>query len=76
MGDNTGDLCTHICRKSVATIVSSGCTVSPTISLICIRCGWYMGVAKEIYLKYEADEHNYVGLCISFLDHKLKLFAC
>ena len=31
LGDREGDLGAHSCRKGVATMVASGCTVSPQV---------------------------------------------
>ena len=54
LGVQHGDLGTHSCRKGVVTTVSAGCTLSPPIISICIRCGWVMGEVKDKYLKYKA----------------------
>ena len=50
-------------RKDEAKIVSDGYTVSPPIALLCTMCGWYMVIVKEIYLKYDAVEYQYVVWC-------------
>ena len=54
MGVKPGDLGTHSVRKGVATMVASGCTVSPPIVSLCIRVGWVMGGVKDKYLFNEA----------------------
>ena len=33
--------------------MSSGCTVSPPMSSICLRASWSMGPVKERYIHYE-----------------------
>ena len=60
LGVQHGDLGTHSCRKGVGTMVSAGCTLSPPIILVCIRCGWVMGGVKDKHLKYEAAGDQYV----------------
>ena len=55
VGVNSGELGTHSCRKGTATMVSSGCTVTPPNTLLFIRCGWSMGVVKEIEIKYQGE---------------------
>ena len=72
MGINHGELGTHSFRKVAETMVPYGCIVSPTTALMCIRCGWYMGIFKEIYLKYESSGDQYVGRCASSLYQKNK----
>lgn len=75
LGVREGDLGTHSCRKGVATMVAAGCTVSPPIVSICIRCGWVMGGVKDRYLKYEAAGDQYVGRCACGLDQLSKEFG-
>ena len=75
LGVEEGDLGTHSCRKGVATMVASGCTVSPPIVSLCIRCGWVMGGVKDRYLKYEGAGDQYVGKCACGLDQLTKEFA-
>ena len=70
LGVNPGDLVAHSCSKGVSTMISAVFTVSRPIKLICIRCGWSMGRFKEIYLKDESSEDQYVGHCDSSLDQK------
>ena len=75
MGVKPGDLGTHSVRKGVATMVASGCTVSPPIVSLCIRVGWVMGGVKDKYLFYEAAGDHYVGRCATTLDRLKKEFA-
>ena len=72
MGVQHGDIGTHSCRKGVGKMVSQGCTISPPIISICIRCGWVMGGVKDKYLKYEATGDQYVGMCASGLNQLIK----
>ena len=67
MGINPGELGTHSFRNVTETMVPYGCIVSPTTAFLCIRCGWSMGIFKEIYLKYEASGDHYIGRCASSL---------
>lgn len=63
LGYKEGNRGVHSCRKGVATMVTSGCTVSHPIVSVCIQCGWVMGGVKDRYLKYEAAGDQYVGQC-------------
>ena len=75
LGVQHGDLGTHSCSKGIGTMVSAGCTISPTIISIYIRCGWVMGGAKDKYLKYGAACDQYVVRCASGLNQLSKEFA-
>jgi hypothetical protein len=66
---------THSTFKGVATVVCSGCMMSPPIVLVCIRAGWMMGGVKDHYLKYEAAGDQFVGRCAACLDLFSKDFA-
>ena len=70
-----GDLGSHSCRKGVATLIASGCTVSPPISSLCIRAGWVMGGMKDKYIFNEKAGDQYVGRCASLLNQLTKEFA-
>jgi len=74
-GVKVGDYGTHSLRKGVATMVASGCTVSPPIGSICIRVGWSMGGVKDRYIKFESAGDHYVGRCAACLDQTTKEFA-
>ena len=63
MGVGEGDLVTHSFRKGVATMVASGCTVSPPTVLIRICNGWIMGETKYEYLFRECAGDQYFGPC-------------
>ena len=69
------DLGSHSNRKGVATMVASGCTVSPSIVAICIRAGWAMGGVKDKYLNRADAGDQYVGRCASLLSQVTKEFA-
>ena len=75
MGYLPGDLGSHSCRKGVATLIASGCTVSPPIAPLCIRAGWVMGGMKDKYIFNEKAGDQYVGRCASLLDQLTKEFA-
>ena len=61
------DLCTHSCRNGVATMVATGCTVSPPIVSICVRVGWVMGGVNDKHLERESEGYQHVGRCSSCL---------
>ena len=75
MGYEPGDLGIHSNRKGVATMIASGCTVSPPISPLCIRAGWVLGGSKDKYIFRESAGDQYVGRCGSCLDMLSKGFA-
>ena len=68
MGVNTGDMDTYSCRNGVAIVLSYNYTVYPKITTQCIRCGWYIGRVKDIYLKYQASGDQYLGRGASSID--------
>jgi hypothetical protein len=43
IGVKVGTIGSHSVRKGAATLAASGCTASPSMSLICNRAGWKMG---------------------------------
>ena len=47
---------------------SSGCTVSPPMTSICLRAGWTKGGVKDKYLHFEKAGDQFVGRCVSGLD--------
>ena len=75
LGYKKGDLGTHSCRKGVATMVSSGCTVAPPMVSVCIRTGLVMGGVKDRYLKYESAGDQYVEQCTTGKNPLSKRFA-
>ncbi len=75
MGISPSDIGTHSVRKGVATMVASGCTVSPPLISLCLRAGWVLGGVLMRYLKYEAAGDQYVGRCASGLDQLCSGFA-
>ena len=75
LGYYPGDLGAHSCRKGVATLIASGCTVCPPISSLCIRAGWVMGGMKDKYIFREKAGDQYVGRGASLLDQLSKEFA-
>jgi len=75
LGFLPGDLGTHSCRKGVATLIASGCTVCPPLLSLCICAGWIMEGMKEKYIFCEKAGDQYVGRCASLLDQLSKEFA-
>ena len=69
------DLGTHSCRDGVATMVATGCTVSPPIVSICVRVGWVMVGVKDKYPKIESGGYQHVGRFASFLPILSMYFA-
>ena len=48
-----GNLDTHLCCKCIATMVATGCTVSPPIVSIYVKVGWVTRGVKYRYIKRE-----------------------
>ena len=46
-GVTIGTLGCHSPRKGAITMVSTGCTISPPMALICLRACWSMGNVKD-----------------------------
>ena len=66
---------THSACKGSITLVSSGCTVSPHISSICLRACWSMGPVKDRYIHYEKAGDQFCGRCATGLSSLTKEFA-
>ena len=47
LGVKKGDLGSHSARKGTVTLLTTGCTVVPTMASVCIRAGWSIGPAKD-----------------------------
>jgi hypothetical protein len=75
LGIEEGDLGSHSCRKGAITHVSSGCTVSPPMSSICLRAGWSMGPIKDRYIHFEKAGDQFVGRCATTISSMTKEFA-
>ena len=75
IGFEQGDIGSHYCRKGVATMVFTGCTVYPPISALCIWYGLVLGGVKDKYIFSEKSSDEYVGRCASFLYQIKKEFA-
>ena len=58
------DLGSHSTWKGSALAVSTGSTVSPPFSAICLRAGWSMGSVKDQYIHYEKAGDQFVGRTI------------
>ena len=75
MGVEKNTLGTHSCRKGAITIVSTGCTVSPPISSICLRAGWTLGTIKDRYIHYNKSGDQFCGRCVTGISSLKKEFA-
>ena len=53
LGVKPCDIGSHYTRKGSITIVCSGCTLSPSISLICVQARWSMVNVNDRYIHYE-----------------------
>ena len=75
MGVKKGDIGSHSVRKGSITLVSSGCTVSPPMSFICLRACWSMGPVKDTYIHYEKAGDQFVGRSVTGISSLSKQFA-
>ena len=75
LGVQPGDLGSHSTRKGSITLVSSGCTVSPPMSSICLRACWSMGPVKDRYIHYEKAGDQFVGRSVTGISSLSKEFA-
>ena len=73
VGEHT--LGSHSCRKGGITLVSTGCTASPSMASICLRAGWTMGNVKDRYIHYEKAGDQYCGRCVTGISSITKSFA-
>ena len=72
LGFEAGNIGYHSCRKGVATMVASGCTVYPPIAIIYIQVGWVLVGVKDKYLFREKAGDQYVGHCAICLEQLKK----
>ena len=70
-----GDLGAYSPRKGAITLVSSGYTVSASMSSICIRSCWCMGPVKDRHIYYEKTGDNFVGRTVTGISLLHKEFA-
>ena len=75
IGVGEGGLGAHFCRKGVATMVTSVCTVYPSIVLVCARTEWVMGGVKDKYLSRECEGDQYIGRWSCVLNHMDQNFS-
>ena len=59
-----------------ATLVASGCVVSPPMSAICLRAGWSMGSVKDRYIHHKSAGDQFVGRTVTGLSCLSTEFAC
>ena len=76
LGVDPKDLGSHSTQKGSATHVSSGTTVSPPMSAICLRAGWSMGSVKDRYIHHESAGDQFVGQTVTGLSCLSTDFAC
>ena len=76
LGVDPNDLGSHSTRKGSATLVSSGCVVSPPHSSLCLRAGWSMGGVKDRYIHHESAGDQFVGRTVTGLSCLSTDFAC
>ncbi|MEM7283659.1 MAG: hypothetical protein AAF438_18745, partial [Pseudomonadota bacterium] len=65
----------HSIRKGAITLVSTGCTVSPPLSSICLRAGWSLGTVKDRYIHYEKAGDQFTGRSVTGISSLDKEFA-
>ena len=75
MGVEKNTLGTHSCRKGAITVVSTGCTVLPPITSICLRAGWTLGTIKDRYIHYNKAGDQFCGRCVTGISSLKKEFA-
>lgn len=75
IGVNVDVLGSHSARKGAATLCSSGCTVAPPITSICLRAGWSMGNVKMRYLRHEVAGDQFCGRAVTGLNPIKSEFA-
>ena len=68
LGVEIGDLGSHSACKGEHSYSSSGSTVYPTITSICLRAMWSMVNAKNRYLQYEKAGDQNLGQVVSGLN--------
>ena len=75
LGIIPGSLGSHSARKGAITLISSGCTVSPPMSSICLRACWSMGPVKDRYIHYEKAGDQFCGRSVTGISSLSKEFA-
>ena len=75
LGVEIGDLGSHSACKGASSYASSGSTVSPPITSICLRAMWFMGNVKNRYMQYKKAGDQYLGRLVSGLNVNTGNFA-
>ena len=75
LGVEEHTLGSHSCRKGAITLVSTGCTASPSMASICLRAGWSMGNVKDRYIHYEKSGDQYCGRSVTGISSMTRKFA-
>ena len=66
---------THSACKGAATLVASGCTISPSMASIYTRAGWTLGGTRDKYIKYESAGDQFLGRTVCGLNSLVKEFS-
>ena len=74
-GVKKGDLGSHSVRQGSITLVSSGCTMSPPMSSICLMACWSMGPVKDRFIHYEKAGDQFVGRSVTGISSLSNEFA-
>ena len=75
LGITKNSLGAHSPRKGAITMVSTGCTVSPPMTSICLRAAWSMGSVKDRYIHYKKAGDQFTGRCCTGISSLTKEFA-
>ena len=75
LGVKPGDLGSHSTGKGSITLVCSGCTVSPPMSLICLWACWSMGNVKYRYIHYEKSGYQFCGRSVTGISSLCQEFS-
>jgi len=59
LGLDIDEIGSHSSRKGAAIYCSTGSTISPSMTSICLRTGWSMGYVKEKYINYKKAGNQY-----------------
>ena len=70
-----GVIGSYSARKEAATLAASGCTVSPSMALICTRAGWKLGGTRDKYIKFENAGDQYLGCVLCELNCLMMEFS-
>ena len=69
------DFVTDSIRKGASTVISTGSTVSTSMSSICLHKNWTLIGVKDRYIKYKKSGDQFVGRSVTGLPILEKYFA-